>query len=92
MYQNGLYSHALFAGRVAEGTERFLRVLEQAPQDVPALYSLATSTPHKFDPGVVDRMKELVGNPAVPPNDRELLHFSLAHVLDRRIAVAQPLA
>jgi tetratricopeptide (TPR) repeat protein len=81
---NNLGNALVGRGRVGDGTQKFLRVLELYPNDVPALFALATSTRHSFADAEVQRMIDLLARPQTKAGERELLHFALATVLDKR--------
>jgi tetratricopeptide (TPR) repeat protein len=81
---NNLGNALVSRGQIADGTQKFLRVLELDPNDVPAVFALATSTRHKFTDSEVQRVQEMLSHPRIGANERELLHFALATVLDKR--------
>jgi tetratricopeptide (TPR) repeat protein len=81
---NNLGNALVSRGQVGEGTEKFLRVLELDPDDVPAVFALATSTRHAFADPEVRHMQDLLDRPRLGANNRELIHFALATVLDKR--------
>jgi tetratricopeptide (TPR) repeat protein len=81
---NNLGNALVSAGDVAAGTQKFLRVLELDPSDVPAMFALATSTRHTFADSEVQRMLGMLTRAKTRADERELLHFALATVLDKR--------
>ena len=81
---NNLATAKISDGQVAAGTELLDQILTLNPRDIPALYTLATSTKRKLTDDEVQRTQSLLEQSEISPEYRELLHFALSTVFDKR--------
>jgi tetratricopeptide (TPR) repeat protein len=70
-------------GRSSEAAACLRRIVDIEPRHVPAWYSLAANTRHRFSAEEIRRVESIISDPRTAAGTRGLLHFGLAAVHDR---------